>query len=144
MSKRIILLDLNVVLDVIFDRAPHVADAAALWHACRAKKVVALLPAHGLTTIDYLVRNAKGGDAARQALNDLLAVFQVAAVDEAVIRRAASLDWTDFEDAVVAAAAEAASCEAIVTRNPAHFVKSPVTVLSPRAAVALLSVGGSE
>jgi len=65
-------------------------------------------------------------------------VFHVATVDEAVIRRAASLNWTDFEDAVVAAAAEAASGEVIVTRNPAHFSKSPVPVLAPKVALALL------
>ncbi len=65
-------------------------------------------------------------------------VFGVAAVDEAVVRRAAALNWTDFEDAVVAAAAEAAGCDAVVSRDPAGFAKSPVPVLTPKAALALL------
>jgi predicted nucleic acid-binding protein len=137
MSRRF-LLDLNVVLDVLFDRAPHVGEAAALWQAAKEGKLHGLIPAHGVTTIDYLVRHEKGGDFARQALLDLLNVFEIAAVDDAVIRRAASLGWTDFEDCVVAAAAEAASCEAIVSRNPSHFRRSAVPVLTPKAALGVL------
>ena len=136
--KRLLLFDLNVVLDVLFDRQPFVGEAAALWQAAKERDVIGLIPAHGFTTIHYLVQNQKETDVARQALADLLGVFHVAAVDEAVIRRAASLNWSDFEDAVVAAAAEAASCDALVTRNPSHFPKAPVTVLEPKAALALI------
>jgi predicted nucleic acid-binding protein len=138
---RRVLFDLNVVLDVLFERAPHVTEAAALWKASKEARVLGLLPAHGFTTIDYLVRHEKGAAFARQALADLLNIFHVAAVDDAVIRRAARLNWTDFEDAVVAASAEAAKCEAIVTRNPSHFPKCPVTVLVPKAALALIQAG---
>jgi predicted nucleic acid-binding protein len=136
--KRLLLFDLNVVLDVLFDRAPFATEAAALWTAAKDRDVIGLIPAHGFTTIHYLVRHEKDADVARRAIADLLGVFQVAAVDEAVIRRAASLNWTDFEDAVVAAAADAAGCDALVTRNPSHFPKAPVTVLEPKAALALI------
>jgi predicted nucleic acid-binding protein len=135
---RRVLFDLNVVLDVLFDRRPHVAEAAALWRMCKDGRVFGLLPAHGFTTIHYLVRHEKGSDTARKALADLLGVFHVAAVDEAVIRRAAALHWTDFEDAVVASAAEAMSCDALVSRDPAGFAGSTVQVLTPKAALALL------
>jgi predicted nucleic acid-binding protein len=136
--KRLLLFDLNVVLDVLFDRSPHVTEATALWRASKERAAIGLVPAHGFTTIHYLVRHEKGADFARRALADLLTVFQVAAVDEAVIRRAESLNWTDFEDAVVAAAAEAAGCDAIVTRNPSHFPSAPVPVLVPKAALGLI------
>jgi predicted nucleic acid-binding protein len=142
--KRLLLFDLNVVLDVLFDRTPHVTEAAALWRAAKDRDVMGLVPAHGFTTIHSLIRHEKGGDFARRAVTDLLAVFQVAAVDEAVIRRADALAWNDFEDAVVAASAEAAGCDAIVSRNPAHFSKSPVTVLVPKAALALIESDSNE
>lgn len=133
-----LLFDLNVVLDVLFERKAHFAEAAALWQASREGRLCGLLPAHGFTTIHYLVRQHKGGEFARQALTDLLNVFHVAGVDETVIHRAAALNWTDFEDAVVAAAAEVAGCEAVVSRDPAGFSRSPVPVLTPKAALALL------
>jgi len=58
--------------------------------------------------------------------------------EDAVIGRALTLGWRDFEDAVCAAAAEAAGCKAIVTRDPRGFTDSPVEVMEPEAAVVWL------
>jgi predicted nucleic acid-binding protein len=76
--------------------------------------------------------------AARDTVDDILRVLDVARVDGEVIRRALRLGWPDFEDAVTAAAAEAARCEAIVTRDPKGFPRSPVRVITPEAAAPLL------
>jgi hypothetical protein len=75
-------------------------------------------------------------------VDGVLSVFGVAPVDEAVLRRALSLWWSDFEDAVCAAAAEAAGCDVIVTRAPGDFRGSPVPVVDPVTALSLLQ-GGS-
>jgi len=45
--------------------------------------------------------------------------------------RAQTLGWSDFEDAVVAAAAESSGCEVIVTRNVRDFRDSPVPAVTP-------------
>jgi len=135
---RRVLVDLNVVLGVLLDREPHVEASASLWAAIEERRVEGLLAAHGFTTIFYLVAKHRGGAAARQVIADLLTVFHVAPVDEAVLRRAAALELADFEDAVGAAAAEAASCEAIVTRDPSGFVGSPVEPMEPLLALAAL------
>jgi predicted nucleic acid-binding protein len=132
------LVDLNVVLDVLLDREPHVAASAALWAAIEGGRAEALVPAHGFTTIYYLVAKDRGRAGARRVVADLLAVFGVAAVDEGVLRRAASLELEDFEDSVAAAAAEATGCEAIVTGDPSGFAQSPVEALEPLLALAAL------
>jgi predicted nucleic acid-binding protein len=41
------------------------------------------------------------------------------------------LGWEDFEDAVVAAAAESSGCDAIVTRNVRDFRATPVAAVTP-------------
>lgn len=130
-----LLIDLNVILDVILERAPGVEPASALWAAIEKGRAEALIAAHGLTTIFYLLERARGGSFARHGLEQLVGVFGVAPVDEAVVRRALGLGWPDFEDAVCAAAAEAADCEAIVTRDPNGFPDSPVPVVDPAAAL---------
>jgi hypothetical protein len=56
-----------------------------------------------------------------------------------VLRRALVLAWPDFEDAVCAASAEAAGCDAIVSRDPAGFPDPPVPVIDPAAAFGLLA-----
>ncbi|MDP2319633.1 MAG: hypothetical protein Q8O42_09885 [Acidobacteriota bacterium] len=55
------------------------------------------------------------------------------------ISNALSLNWTDFEDAITAAAAKRAKCEALVTRNPGDFKGSAVRVLTPSEALAWLA-----
>lgn len=50
--------------------------------------------------------------------------------------QARSLTFSDFEDAVVASAAQLAGCERIVTRNVADFAGSPVPAVTPEELLA--------
>lgn len=135
---RRVLFDTNVVLDFVLDRHPHSGPAALLWAAAERNQIEVFLPAHGITTVFYLVARQHDPRFARRVLDDLLLVPSVAPVDGPVLRRALSLGFTDFEDAVCAAAAEGVGCDAIISRDPKGFPKSPVRVLEPRAALLLL------
>lgn len=130
-----LLLDLNVILDVILDRRPGADAAAALWAVIEDGQARGLIPAHGMTTIFYLLEKARGGSFARKGVERLISVFGVAPVNEDVIRRALVFAWPDFEDAVCAAAAEASNCEAIVTRDPGGYPDAPLPVVDPAAAL---------
>ncbi|MCA1563195.1 MAG: hypothetical protein LC804_24065 [Acidobacteria bacterium] len=55
-----LLLDLNVFLDVILDRPPAADVAAALWAAVERGQAHGMVPAHGVTTILYLLEKARG------------------------------------------------------------------------------------
>lgn len=136
-----LLVDLNVVLDVLLERPPYVAAASALWAAREHGRCELVLPAHGITTLFYFATRQRDAAFARSVVSDLAAVFEIAAVDEAVIRRALALEMSDFEDAVAAAAAERAGCEALVTRNLADFARSPVTAIDPATALAWIDAG---
>ena len=94
-----------------------------------------VIPAHGVTTIFYLLEKARGAAFARDGVERLVSVFGVAAVDDRVIRRALIFGWPDFEDAVCAAAAEASGCEAIVTRDPDGYPNPPIPAIDPAAAL---------
>jgi predicted nucleic acid-binding protein len=133
-----LLLDINVVLDILLDRKTHAAVSGAVWARIEKGEAQGFLPAHGTTTIFYLIQRDKGAKAARQALEAIVRILEVAPVDGLVISTALSLDWPDFEDAVCAAAAHACGCDAIVSRDPAGFPDSPVPVLDPETALAWL------
>ncbi len=134
-----LLLDVNVVLDILLDRKPHVEAAGALWAALERGRGKAYLAAHGVTTIHYLIARSRGRQVAHRALQALLSVCDVAAVDSKVIRAALALEWSDFEDAVCAAAAAASRCDAIVTRDAAGFRGSPLPAVDPGTALAWIS-----
>jgi predicted nucleic acid-binding protein len=133
-----ILFDTNVVLDVLLDRQPYAEASAAAWAGVETGISEGMLAAHAVTTIHYLVRKERGNIKASRIVSAILRVFGVAAVDAAVVQEALQLPFSDFEDAVTAAAARVAGCECIVTRDPKGFRGSPVRSLTPEAVIPLL------
>jgi predicted nucleic acid-binding protein len=139
-----LLVDVNVVLDVLLDRAPHAETASSLWAAGERGRCRLLLPAHAVTTVFYLAAKARDAKFARSVVADLVSIFEVAPVDAAVLRRALALEMADFEDAVAAAAAEAAGADALVTRNLDDFEASPLPAVDPPMALAWLEVEAAD
>ncbi|HVN63234.1 MAG TPA: PIN domain-containing protein [Candidatus Binataceae bacterium] len=134
-----VLFDVNVVLDVLLDRKPHAEASSAAWAVVETGTAEGLLAAHAVTTVHYLIRKESGAGKAKGILSAILRVFDIAAVDNAVIREAMELSCPDFEDAVTAAAARHARCDYIVTRDPKGFRGSPVRTLTPEALVPLIN-----
>jgi predicted nucleic acid-binding protein len=54
-----LLLDLNVLLDVVLDRRPHVTSAAALWASLEAGGGRGCVPAHGVITATAVRQRAQ-------------------------------------------------------------------------------------
>ena len=132
-----VLVDLNVVLDVLFQREPHYKEAAAVFRKIEAGELSGLLAAHSVTTLYYLAAKRLGRADCRALLLDVLQLFEVVVADGDRLRHALGLDWKDFEDAVQAACAEAAKADYLVTRDKKGFRAATVRVLTPGELVAL-------
>jgi predicted nucleic acid-binding protein len=133
-----ILVDVNVILDVLLDRRPHSTASAKVWSAIEVGRARGFVAAHAVTTIHYLIGKDLGASKAKRMVSAILTVFDVAAVDRAVLDAALLLPGPDFEDAVTVAAAQHAACDFIVTRDPKGFRGSPVRHLTPEALLPLL------
>jgi predicted nucleic acid-binding protein len=126
-----IALDTNVILDVMQRREPHFKASAAVLERVLRGETQAALSAHAVTTLHYLVARFQDRKKADQAIDWLLKHLEVLPTDRNTLVRAHSLAGNDFEDMVLAAAAESASCNAIVTRNVRDFRPSPVPAMTP-------------
>lgn len=126
-----ILVDTNVVLDIFLAREPFVQDAAEIFAMVERTEVEGLLCATTLTTLDYLLSRSMPKDQARLAIRSLLRLFEIAAVNRAVLEMASESPMGDFEDAVLAEAAHHAGAARIVTRNTPDFTRSPVIAIDP-------------
>lgn len=133
-----LLVDINVVLDVILRREPHLTASLEVFRTIERGNAAGFLSAHAFTTAWYLLRKHGGPAHANARLSDLHAVFAVAAVDGLVLKEALALGWPDYEDAVTAVAAQQAGCDAVVTRDPRGFPGALLPVVDPAGAVALI------
>ena len=88
---------------------------------------------HGLATAYYLLRRGRTEPEAMQEVDRILAWAQVAPAGDAEARRARSLGFSDFEDAMQAASAEA--CGAQMAHHSrydwVHHAISPPDFLFP-------------
>ena len=126
-----VLVDTNVVLDVLLARQPFVAAASELFGLVEHSQIEGLLCATTITTIDYLLIQSIPRSAAHQALRKLLALFEIASVNRAVLEEALKSKVTDFEDAVLDQAGRLAGAEVVVTRNQRDFRHSSLRILGP-------------
>lgn len=135
-----VLFDTNIVLDVLLKRMPHVlASAPAMAHV-ETSAITGVICAHTVTTVFYFLEKSLGKAEARNHIAQLLAIFDVAAVNRAVLTAALALDFGDYEDAVVHEAAVAVDADAIVTRNGTDFVSSIVPIFTPGELLAAVAV----
>jgi predicted nucleic acid-binding protein len=131
-----LLLDLNVLLDVIQRREPFYLASAQVLSRILDRHATGYLPGHALTTLYYIVKRSAGKERAEQVLDLLLASFEIVPEGKPQFLEARSLAFADFEDAVVASAAQLAGCERIITRNVADFAGSPVLAVTPEELLA--------
>ena len=94
-----VLLDTNVVLDVLLNRQPHVADSAQIFRLVEQGHLTGLLCATTITTLDYLLTQSLGRADSRPVLTRLLQLFDIAPVTRAVLEGALRSAMPDFEDA---------------------------------------------
>ena len=126
-----VTLDINVLLDVFQRRQPHYAASARVVDLVARGNVLGVFPAHGLTTLYYLVRKHASRPDAEAAMDRVLRCFQIGNLDAAGWQAARRLPLVDFEDAVVAVVAQTAGSVFLVTRNTNDFVGSPVPAITP-------------
>lgn len=126
-----ILFDTNVILDVMLDRKPFAEAAGELMSLVECKKISGLLCATTVITIHYLSTRVLGSAKAQNRIRDLTMLFEIAAVNSAVIEDALVSNFSDFEDAVLYQAARHSGAKAIVTRDVKGFKRSELPVYSP-------------
>lgn len=126
-----VTLDINVLLDVFQKREPHYAASAQVVSRIATGVLKGVCPAHGLTTLFYLVRKHASKPDAEAALDEVLHHFFIGNLDAAGWIDARRLPLADFEDAVVATVAKSTESIYIITRNVADFTGSPVPAITP-------------
>jgi len=128
-----VLFDLNVILDVIEARSPHLIHSGPALERAYQRQIQGVVCSSSIDTLAFLLQRKLSVQRARTVIKDLLEFCEVAAVSEQTIHRAVDLKMKDLEDAIVYQAAIDHACDCLVTRNLRDFPSSCdlLKVLSP-------------
>jgi predicted nucleic acid-binding protein len=134
-----VLLDTNVVLDFLPDRAPFADAAAALWQANDDGQIEAYISVITPVNVFYIARKLKGAATARHLVESLLSACRVCAPDRSALLSALALSVKDYEDAVQVVSAQAEILDALITRDPDDYKGVQLPVFSPAGFVEQLA-----
>ncbi len=126
-----VLIDTNVVLDVLCKREGFYEDAARIMKYCEVNKITGVISALTIPNIVYIMRKKLDAQKTRDVIEKLQLIFTVADWKATDIKKALSMDFKDFEDALQSACASRIKADYIITRNIGDFVNSKVTAIKP-------------
>ncbi len=126
-----ILIDTNVILDVLCNRKEFVEDSAKIFKLCEVKKLAGYISALSIPNIVYIMRKELNKEKIREVIEKLSLVFDIVDLKGDDLKKAAMLNFTDYEDAVQSQQASRIKADYIVTRNIKDYKNSKVMAIKP-------------
>ena len=126
-----LLIDGNIILDVLQNREPHVADSAKIWKLCETDQMEGYVSGLTFSNLVYIMRKELNPEKINEVFKTLGLIFRFTDLTVSDIAKAAEMQWDDFEDALQAATAERIHADNIITRNVKDFKQSRIVAFTP-------------
>jgi len=134
-----LLIDTNIYLDAMMDRAPWAEAAKNLLIAVAEERAAGCISASSFSDIYYILRkHLQDKEKARQALIGLVAAIDILDVSGIDCEKALNSPLPDIEDAILLYCGERHKVDYIVTRDIKHYKDSPIEIIEPDAVLKLL------
>ena len=127
----VLLIDTNVILDVLINCPEFVKDSSMIWKLCETEQARGCISTLTYANMMYVMLKQMTPDQIAEIFRKLSLIFEFADFSPAVLERAVTMKWKDFEDAVQSATAEAIHADYIITRNLKDFTQSRVMAFTP-------------
>ena len=126
-----LLIDGNIILDVLQNREPHVADSAKIWKLCETDQMEGYVSGLSFSNLVYIMRKELNPEKINEVFKTLGLIFRFTDLTVSDIAKAAEMQWDDFEDALQAVTAERIHADNIITRNVEDFKQSRIIAFTP-------------
>ena len=128
-----LICDTNIILDVVLRREPFYSYSAQCLNMCESGDCEGVITTNSLTDIFYVVhRITHSNPIAYDAIEMTAQIFSRANTDDECIRNALAKRHRDFEDSIIAYAAEKNGCDYILTRNKKDYANFSIPAISPK------------
>ena len=129
-----LLLDTNILIDFFNEREGFYEDALRLLMSSYHGDNELWASAGSFTDIFHiLTRGGIDRSQLQDAFINRLDYLRICPIDQDDIMHVAQHHWHDFEDHLIAEAAEKARADLIITRNKSGFADSSIPAISPAA-----------
>ncbi len=126
-----LLIDTNVILDLVFNRA-NAAVSADVFRRISNNSDIALITASSATDLFYIIhKETHNSNTSYRIMEKILKITSIIPVIENDILTAMMLKWNDFEDCVQYAAARRNGIDCIITNNTKDFKNSIIPIMLP-------------
>jgi predicted nucleic acid-binding protein len=126
-----LLIDANIILDVLQNRAGFVEASSMIWKLCETEKAIGCVSTLTFANLVYVMRKELDSKRIEEVLQKLSLIFEFVDFTSSDLTRAAELSWKDFEDAVQSVTADRIHADYIITRNVRDFANSKVMAFTP-------------
>lgn len=126
-----ILIDTNIILDVLCRRQGLYENSVKVFKLCEVREITGVISAMSVPNIVYIMRKELDAGKIRDILNRLSLIFTIADLKSDDLKKAADMNFRDYEDAVQSACAERIKADYIITRNVRDFDGSKVMAIKP-------------
>ena len=133
-----ILVDTNILLDVLCNRKEFVDMSAKVWKCCETGIADGHISALSIPNIVYILRKELDAKKTKEIIDRIGLIFTFDDLRAEDLKKAAALEYTDYEDALQSVCAERIKADYIVTRNIKDFSDSSVPAMSPMDFIAII------
>ena len=133
-----LLIDGNIILDVLQNREPHVADSAKIWKLCETDQMEGYVSELTFSNLVYIMRKELNPEKINEVFKTLGLIFRFTDLTVSDMAKAAEMQWDDFEVALQAATAERIHVDNIITRNVKDYKQSRIVAFTPTEFLARL------
>jgi predicted nucleic acid-binding protein len=126
-----VLLDTDVVIDFLMAREPFAQRARQIFELNAQRKIQCYIASITPLNVFYVGRKSHSLKDRLRIIRQLLLQVEVTEIGHEILLKAFDFGFSDYEDAVQYACAEAAGVEAIVTRNVDDYKNAKLAILTP-------------
>jgi len=126
-----IFVDSDVILDVIFEREPHIADSKQILSYIEKNIFIGFTSSLIIANCYYVISSNLNHKTAITAINKLRSIFKILPLSDKEIGESINSHFTDFEDGIEYFIALNNGINTIITRNIKDYRKADCNVFMP-------------
>ena len=131
-----VFVDTNILIDYLCKREPFFVPAKTIFALCYMGKIEIVISSLSIVNTLYIGRK-HDSTKLKQSLLRLSHIVSFMDLPSSMVLNTLQTEWSDYEDALQYATAQASESDCIITRNKSDYSLSTLPVYTPEELLAM-------